>query len=330
MARPSTAAAPDASKLVTQAHTRFADDNNGEVSTVYPVLAKADPELFGLALVDVLGRVHEAGAAHHEFVLMSTAKPFTFAAVADELGVEKARELIGINATGQAFNSTESVEREKAGRTNPMVNAGAILTCSLIPGARLEQRWDFLVERLSAFAGRPLAVDDNTYDSAMRTNHRNRALMSLLVDVGALTTDPGDALDLYTRQSCLTVEAVDLATMGATLANGGVNPVTGDAVTSEQVARSAMVAMTAAGMYELSGDWLWDVGLPGKSGISGAMVTVSPGKGALASYSPRLDAAGNSVRGKKAAEFLATALDLDVLAAHPLVGAPSTDPVDLT
>jgi glutaminase len=304
--------------LIDQAYDLFRADDDGEVSTVYPALASADPRLFGLALVDVQGRIAEAGDAHRPFVLMSTAKPFTFAAVAQVLGMDDVRRRVGINATGRPFNSTEAVERHTAGRTNPMVNAGAILTCSLIPGDDRDERWAFLLERLSAFAGRALALDEEIYASASATNHRNRALTALLVDVGALTSDPDEALDLYTRQSCVALEAVDLATMGATLADGGVNPVSGDTVVAADVARAAMVAMTVAGMYERSGDWLWDVGLPGKSGISGAMVTVSPGKGALASYSPRLDAVGNSVRGARAAAHLARALDLDMLAAAPI------------
>jgi glutaminase len=320
-----TEASNRGAELVERAHSMFRGDGSGEVSTVYPALAQADPDEFGLALVDVHGAMHEAGDTHRPFVLMSAAKPFTFAAVAEELGVERVRERVGMNATGRAFNSTEAVERESAGRTNPMVNAGAILTCSLIPGDDVEARWEFLRERLSDFAGAELELDQPTYDSAMRTNHRNRALTWLLVDVGALTSDPEQALDLYTRQSCLAVEAVQLATMGATLANGGVNPIHRRRVTTSEVARAAMVAMAVAGMYEGSGDWLWDVGLPGKSGISGAMVTVSPGRGALASYSPLLDPAGNSVRGKRAAALLAQELGLDLFAT---VAGPGSLPTD--
>jgi glutaminase len=306
-----------AAAVVDQAYEQFVSDTDGVVSTVYPALATADPDLFGLAVVGVSGVLHEVGDAHVPFTLMSAAKPFAFAAVAQELGIESVRQVVGVNPTGAPFNSLQAVHRLPDGPGNPMVNAGAILTLSLLPGDSPDDKWSFLLDRLSAFAGRPLHLDPVMYDSAASTNFRNRELTALLVEHGLLTSDPQIALDLYTRQSCVAVEAVDLATMGATIANGGCNPVTGEFVVEPVVARAAMVVMTVAGMYEISGDWLWDVGLPGKSGISGAMVTVSPGRGALATYSPPLDPAGNSVRGKRAAAFLAHALDLDMVAAHP-------------
>jgi glutaminase len=268
-------------------------------------------------VVDVAGTVHQAGDVNAAFTLMSTAKPFTLAAVVDAVGADAVRDVVGIEATGLAFNDVAAVERVPDGRTNPMVNPGAIAVCSLIPGHGVEDRWRWLIGRLSEFAGRPLEVDDDVLASASATNYRNRELAAALAARGAIASEASTALDLYTRQSSLRVEAVDLATMGATLADGGRNPVSGADVVTPAAARAAMVAMTVAGMYERSGSWLWDVGLPGKSGISGAMVTVSPGQGALASYSPPLDAAGNSVRGGLAAAHLSRALGLDMLAAEP-------------
>jgi glutaminase len=201
-----------------------------------------------------------------------------------------------------------------------MVNAGAIATTSLVPGVSRAVRWQFLLDGLSGFAGRPLSVADEVLAPALATNHRNRALAALLRFRSALAGDAATATDLYTRQSCLQVTAVDLAVMAATLAGGGVNPVTRRRVVGPAAARAAVAVMAVAGLYEASGDWLVDVGVPGKSGIGGGIATVSPGKGGLGTYSPRLDAAGTSVRGQQAARFLASRLGLDLLASDATAG----------
>lgn len=219
-----------------------------------------------------------------------------------------------MNATGLPFNSLEAVDRTEDGRTNPMVNSGAIATASLVPGATDAARWDAIQAGLSAFAGRDLALDDDTFASATATNLRNRAVAELLNSLGALGHDPAVSLDLYTRQCCLAVTARDLAVMGATLADGGVNPITGVQVVSAATCRYVLTVMTIAGLYETTGDWLWEVGLPGKSGISGGVVAVSPGKGGLAVFSPPLDDAGNSVRGQRVAALLSRQLGLDIFA----------------
>jgi glutaminase len=198
-----------------------------------------------------------------------------------------------------------------------MVNSGAIVTASLINGDDHAERWERLRTWLSAFAGRELHMDAETYASASTTNHRNRELAERLAELGALEGAADNALDLYTRQSCLFVTALDLAVMGATLADGGVNPVTGQRIIDADTGRAVLVAMTIAGLYEGSGRWLLEVGLPGKSGIGGGIVTVSPGKGALGTYSPPLDAAGNSARGVAAAHALSRGLGLDILASQP-------------
>jgi glutaminase len=227
------------------------------------------------------------------------------ALVGQALGPEEARDRLGANATGLPFHSLAAVERGPDGRTNPMVNAGAIATASLAPGGGQDERWGFLRDGLSRFAGRPLALDEEVFASASATNHRNRALANLLETYGRLGCDPAEAVDLYTRQSCLRVSATELAVMGATLANGGVNPRTGEWVVDAAVCHFALAVMTTAGLYETSGDWLYDVGVPGKSGIGGGIVVVSPGKGALATFAPPLDGFGNSVKGQLAARFLA-------------------------
>jgi glutaminase len=304
-------------QLVNRAYLDVGRVTTGTVSTVYPALSEVDARLFGIAVVGVGGRVSEVGDSRHAFTIMSCAKPFVFALVCQAHGLDHTRGRIGVNATGLPFNSLAAVERDPSSRTNPMVNAGALMSTSLLPGGSVDERWDHALAGLSGFAGRPLEVDEGTYASASSSNHRNRALALLLADRKALDGDPEEVTDLYTRTSCLEVTAADLAVMGATLAAGGVNPVTGLRVVDAAVARATIAVMAVAGLYETSGDWLLDVGLPGKSGIGGGIVTVSPGKGGLGTFAPPLDAAGNSVKGQLVAKQLATDLALDVFAAAP-------------
>jgi glutaminase len=305
-------------ELVDEAHERYRDEADGARSTVYPALAEVPAELFGLAVVGTSGAVHTAGDAAFEFTIMSVAKPFVFALVCDSLGADEVRDRVGVNGTGLPFDSLDAIELRGDGRTNPMVNAGAIATTSLVPGADAAARWRHLVVGLARFAGRALSVNEDVFRSASATNHRNRSIAALLHEKGRLSCDPAEAVDLYTRQSCLGVTARDLATMGATLADGGVNPVTGERVVSASTCRHTLAVMTTAGLYEASGDWLYDVGLPGKSGIGGGIVVVSPGKGGLGTFSPPLDEAGNSVRGQLAARFLSRRLGLDLFLSKPV------------
>jgi len=304
----------DVAALVDDAHRRYRDVDIGSVSDVYPALGRVSPALFGICVASVEGRVHAVGNAEVAFTIMSVAKPFTFALVCDVLGPDEIQRRVGVNATGLPFNSLEALEADTAGRTNPMVNPGAIATASFAPGDSATEKWRFVRDGLSRFAGRPLAVDEETFSSASATNHRNRELAGRLARRGGLGCEPAGALDVYTRQSCLDVTARDLAVMGATLADGGVNPITGERVVSADTCRYALTVMTTAGLYETSGDWLYDVGLPGKSGIGGGIVTVSPGKGGLGTFSPPLDESGNSVRGQLAARFLSRRLGLDLFA----------------
>jgi glutaminase len=303
--------------LLADAHAQFRGDESGANSDVYPALARVPGHLFGLCLVGVDGSTYEAGDSAHPFTVMSVSKPFVFALLCDALGAEVLRDRVGVNATGRAFNSVEAVERGPGGRTNPMVNSGAIATTGLTPGATAAERWRFLRDGLSRFAGRELHLDDEVYACASAANARNQALARLLQSYGLLDGDPAEAVDLYTRQCSLTVTAADLAVMGATLADGGVNPVTKERVVGPLVCHYTLAVMATAGNYETPGDWLFDVGLPGKSGIGGGMVTVAPGKGGLGTFSPRLDAAGNSVRGRRAARFLSHRLGLDLFVSQP-------------
>jgi glutaminase len=296
---------------IDEAHARFRTNTDGATSTVYPALAEVAPDLFGIYVVGTGGRTFSAGDAEREFTIMSVAKPFVFALVCDRLGAGAVRDLVGVNATGLPFNSVAAVEGSGDGRTNPMVNSGAIATTSLAPG------WDFLHGGLSRFAGRELAFDEEVYASASTTNARNQEIARLLEDRGRIHGDPLQAVDRYTRLCSLRVSARDLAVMGATLADGGVNPITGERVIAAAVCHHTLAVMLTAGLYENSGDWLYDVGLPAKSGIGGGIVTVSPGKGGMGTFAPRLDAAGNSVKGQLVARLLSARLGLDLLISAP-------------
>jgi len=303
--------------LVHEAHERFRSNAEGENSQVYPSLARMPSDLFGVCVVGTRGDVFEAGDAGHEFTIMSVSKPFVFALVCGAGGVEETRQKIGVNATGLPFNSIEAIGRGPDGRTNPMVNPGAIATASLVPGATHEARWDFIREGLSRFAGRELLLDEEVCACALETNHHNRKIADLLQGLGRIYLSPAEAIDLYTRQCSLKVNARDLAVMGATLADGGVNPLTGERVVEASVCHYTLATMATAGLYENSGDWLFDIGLPGKSGIGGGIVAVSPGKGGLGTFAPRLDAAGNSVKGQRVAKFLSQRLGMDLFVSKP-------------
>ena len=305
-------------RLVTEAHERYRDNNDGKVADYIPVLAEASRNLFGIAVVGARGGSFEVGDVAVSFSIQSVSKPFVFALVCDTIGYEAARLRLGVNSTGFPFNSLMAVEVNPDRTTNPLVNPGAIATTSLVPGATIEQKWDAIRERMSMFAGRELTLDSEVYDSESATNLRNQGIAHLLKSYERLYWDPDEATDLYTRQCSLDVTNHDLAVMAATLANGGVNPVTGDSVVRPGVCRRVLAVMASAGLYQLSGDWLYQMGVPGKSGVSGGIVTVSPGKGGLATYSPPLDAAGNSIRGQLATKYLAERLGLNLFASAPV------------
>jgi glutaminase len=306
-----------ARQLVSEAHRKFESIDDGHVSQVYPALARVPADLFGVCVASTDGRIYAAGDTDHEFSIMSVAKPFVFALVCEEIGPQEARDKLGVNATGLAFNSLEAIERSVDGRTNPMVNAGAIATTSLAPGATVEEKWKFIHDGLSRFAGRSLPLNEEIYASASETNFRNRSIARLLQSFGRIYCDAMQATDLYTRQSSLNVTARDLAVMGATLADGGVNPITRERVLDASVCHYALAVMATAGLYEGSGEWLYEIGVPGKSGIGGGIVTVSPGKGGFGTFAPLLDSYGNSVKGQLAARFLSQRLGLDLFVSKP-------------
>ncbi len=305
--------------LLEEAHTLFASNTDGENSQVYPELSRVPADLFGIAVVGASGNIYEVGDCQYEFSIMSVSKPFVFALVAEIIGVEEARAKIGVNATGYAFNSLTGIERNPKGLTNPMVNSGAIATTSLVPGDTHEEKWKFLHDGLSRFAGRSLPMNDEVLESASATNFRNQGIARMLQSLEAIYHDPAASVDLYTRQCSLNVSARDLAVMASTLADGGVNPITKERVVDAGVCHYALAVMATAGLYDTSGDWLYDIGLPGKSGIGGGILAVSPGKGGLGTFGPRLDKAGNSVKGQLAAKFLSQQLGMDLFVSKPQI-----------
>ena len=308
--------------LVREAHQRYAPHTGGQVADYIPVLAAVEPDLFGLCVAEVDGGLHQAGDAGVVFSIQSISKAFVYALVCERFGHEEVLERVGVNNTGLAFNSVMAVELNAGHPRNPMVNAGAITTTAMMPGATAAEQWQEIQSGLSRFAGRPLDLDDEVYRSEAETNLRNRAIGRLLQSYGRIDVDPLTVVDTYTRQCSLQVSARDLAVMGATLADGGVNPVTGEQVVSAQVCTDTLAVLASTGMYENSGEWLFEIGLPAKSGVSGGIVAIAPGKGALGAFSPRLDAAGNSVRGQRAAAHLSRTLGLNVFASTARIPRP--------
>lgn len=305
--------------LLEMAHAQFVSNTEGQNAGHYPALARVPRDLFGLCLVSVKGEVYKAGDALHPFTIMSVSKPFVFALACEALGPAEARRRLGVNSTGLPFNSIMSLELSTVAAMNPMVNAGAIAATSMAPGDTAEDKWRFIEEGLSRFAGRDLTINEEVYASASATNQRNRAIAQLLYSHNWLYCDPTMAVDLYTRQCSLDVTAYDLAVMAATLADGGVNPVTGQRAISADYCEHVLAVMATAGLYETSGDWLYEVGLPGKSGVGGGIITVSPGKGGLCTFAPPLDQAGNSVKGQLATRFLSEKLGLNLFKSRPQV-----------
>jgi glutaminase len=285
---------------------------DGAVADYIPELANADANGLGIALVSTHGVVHEAGDSTTAFTIQSVSKPLVFALALDALGLDTVTRHVGLEPSGEPFNAI-SLEAGSGRPLNPMINAGAIVTSSLIAGDTADAKFATIRAGLQAFAGRELDVDEAVFASEVATGDRNRALAYLARSAGTLASTAEVATGAYFRQCALTVTARDLAVMAATLANGGVNPVTGERVVSDDAARSTMAVMTSCGMYDASGEWLVRVGLPAKSGVGGGIVAVQPDQFGIGTYSPRLDARGNSVRGVTMLELLSQQSELHLL-----------------
>jgi len=326
-AAPTTARAGDPIRdALADAYKSFKSLKEGKNADYIPQLAKVDPTYWGLAVVTVEGAVYEIGNAREEFSIQSVSKPFTAARVIDSAGAETVHERIGVNATGQPFNSILAIALGKnmpadkdhvrpAG--NPLVNAGAITTVDLLRPAAGMDKWATILGNLEAFAGRRLKVDEEVFRSESETNLNNRAIVNMLKNFEVIKGDPMQALDMYTRQCSVSVNARDLAVMGATLANGGRNPLTGAQVVAPATSAKVLSLLTTAGLYETTGEWMYRVGVPAKSGVGGGIVAIVPGRFGIATFSPPLDPAGNSVRGQRAIEAIVNRLGANLFASAP-------------
>lgn len=294
----------------------------GAPASYIPELADADPERLALAVVGPRGRIRAVGDEDAEFTIQSISKPFVLALALAEHGLDQVMRHVGTEPSGEPFNAI-SLEMGTGRPANPMINAGAIATTSLVPGADVEERTARVVEILSAFAGRSLWIDEEVYRSESSTGDRNRALGHLLRSHGVIRGPVDLTVETYFRQCSVLVTVRDLAVMAATLAFGGVNPTTGDRVVGERVARDVIAVMASCGMYDFSGEWMLRVGLPAKSGVSGGVLAVAPSQFGVATYSPRLDGHGSSVRGSAIVQTLSERFGMHLLEPHESISEPA-------
>ncbi|HXI67535.1 MAG TPA: glutaminase A [Steroidobacteraceae bacterium] len=298
--------------IVDEAYSKFKGDTRGKNADYIPVLAKVNSNLFGIAVVSTDNQVVTAGDVKTAFSIQSIAKVFSLALAMEEQGADKVFEKIGSEPTGRAFNSPVAVVDMPTHTANPLVNAGAIATVSLISGKTAEEKWNKILNFYGRVAGEKLALIDEVYKSEAATNTGNKALSYLLAKYDRIYSDPFQSVDVYTKECSVGVTALQLAKMGATLANNGMNPATGQQVVKRENVQEILSAMMMAGLYDGSGGWAWHVGLPAKSGVGGGLVAVMPGKGAIAVFAPPLDEAGNSVKGQEVIQYVANRLDLNL------------------
>ena len=303
-------------RVVDAAYAKYKGLNEGKNADYIPILTETPSDLFGVVIVTRDGKVYSAGDVDYKFSIQSVSKPFTAALVMTEQGPAVLKEKIGVEPTGMAFNSKLALAIYENSQ-NPLVNAGAIAAVSLVQATSEQERWNKISQNLSDFAGQPLSVLEKVYESEYTTAFGNRGIANLLYNWGRLYSEPEEALRVYTRQCSVGVSAKDLGVMGATLANGGVNPLTKKQVMPAQHVPELLAVMATAGFYDESGDWMYTAGLPAKTGVGGGIVAVVPGRFAIAAFSPRLNEAGNSVRSLNAIRDIAGELGVGVFGANP-------------
>ena len=298
--------------VVNEAYEKFRSDTSGKNADYIPFLAQVDSRMFGIAVVSTDNQAVSIGEVKYSFSIQSISKVYTLALAMEELGATRVFDRIGSEPTGRAFNSVPAVVDMMTHTGNPLVNAGAIATTSLISGSNANEKWNKILDFYSRAAGEKLILIDEVYKSEAATNAGNKALSMLLAKYERIYADPFESVDIYTKQCSVGVNVVQLARMGATLANNGKNPVTGEQVIKSENVPYILSTMAMAGLYDGSGGWAWKVGLPAKSGVGGGIVAIVPGKGAIAVFSPRLDDAGNSVKAQKVIEYVADKLDYNL------------------
>lgn len=300
-------------------HARVAGNVSGKLADYIPELTKADPAWFGICLVTMDGATYSAGDFLQPFTIQSISKPFTYATALADRGVDFVTQRVGVEPSGDAFNSI-SLHPVSGAPLNPMINAGAIATASLVDGATADEQWARIVQSTAAFVGRPLELDLAVYQSESATGFRNRAIAWMLKNFGIIDGEPMAALENYFRQCSLLVNCRDLAFMAATLANGGIHPGTGQRALPLEHVNRVLSVMATCGMYDYAGSWLYEVGMPAKSGVGGGIIAVLPGRLGIGIFSPLLDAKGNSVRGIEVCKQLSRDLGLHVFSR---LGQPS-------
>lgn len=299
-------------QVVAEAYQKYKGDNRGKNADYIPYLAKVDSNMFGIAIVTTDNKVLSVGDVSYSFSIQSISKVFSLALAMEEQGADKVFEKIGSEPTGRAFNSPIAVVDMPTHTGNPYVNAGAIATVSLISGSTADEKWNKILDFYSRVAGEKLQLIDEVYKSEAATNTGNKALSYLLAKYDRIYADPFESVDVYTKQCSVGVNAVQLARMGATLANNGKNPATGEQVIKAEDVPEILSSMQMAGLYDGSGGWAWHVGLPAKSGVGGGIVAVVPGKGAIAVFAPPLDEAGNSVKAQEVIQYVSDKLNYDL------------------
>src|SRR6478735_4010309 len=303
--------------VMAEVYNKYKGLQEGKNADYIPELAKVPSEQFAIVIVTTDGKVYSQGDIDALYSIQSISKVFTLARNIEDLGPQAIQDKIGVDATGEKFNSALIVERQKGKEINPFVNAGAIASTSLIKGNTYEEKWKVIMDTHNDFAGRQLAVNEPVYKSEAATNQHNQALASLLNSFERMYWDPAKTVDIYTKQCAINVNTKDLANMAATLANGGTNPVTKKRVVSPATVEHTLPVMATAGLYDDSGIWFYNVGLPAKSGVGGGIIAVVPGKYGIAAFSPRLDEAGNSVRAQKAITDIVNKLKLNPYLVQP-------------
>ena len=307
----------DLQRVVDEAHAMFKDVKEGANANYIPILDTVPSDLFGVVIVTRDGKVFSAGDIDYRFSIQSVSKPFTAALVMAQQGPEAVREKIGVEPTGLPFNSKIAIEMYESRSGNPLVNAGAIAAVSLVDAKDEAQRWELVHDNIEGFAGEELPVLEEVYKSEYETSWSNRAIANLLFNYERLYADPEESLRVYTRQCSIGVNTRDLAMMGATLANGGVNPSTGRRMLPAEHVPELLAIMATAGFYDESGEWMFNAGLPAKTGVGGGVVAVVPEKFAIAAFSPRLNEAGNSIRSMRAIRHIAGELGVGLYGSNP-------------
>jgi glutaminase len=302
----------DLQAAVNEAYARFKDDSSGKNADYIPYLASVNSNLFGVAIATVDGKVYVAGDTEYSFSIQSCSKVFTLAQIIQESGEEEVLTNIGVEPTGMAFNSVTAMGLHDNQAINPLVNAGAMASVSMVKATSADDRWTKILAFESRCAGEQLSLIDEVYRSEADTNFRNRGIAFILFNGQHLFCDPLEACDVYTKQCSIGVTAHQLAVMGATLANGGVNPITKDSCIDAKHVPRVLAVMTMAGFYDESGRWAYTAGLPAKTGVGGGIVAVVPGRMAIVGFSPRLNEAGNSIRATEAINYIVQKFDLNL------------------